>query len=112
MTQIELGPSGRSTTQLGFGCSGLLGVLDRPASLRLLEAVLATLFAKTQQVIVLACRQIGNLHLVHQPKIDLFHPEPAQAALQRVPGLFRHERRLVGSGEGSPNVVNSDRRVA
>ena len=41
MTEVELGPSGRSTTQLGFGCSGLMGALDRPASLRLLEAVFA-----------------------------------------------------------------------
>ena len=42
MQAIQLGPSGRSTPQLGFGCSGLMGALDRPSSLRLLEEVYAS----------------------------------------------------------------------
>ena len=38
MEQIALGQSGRQTTRLGFGCSSLMGALNRRDSLRLLEA--------------------------------------------------------------------------
>jgi D-threo-aldose 1-dehydrogenase len=38
MEQIALGQSGRQTTRLGYGCSSLMGVLNRRDSLRLLEA--------------------------------------------------------------------------
>jgi D-threo-aldose 1-dehydrogenase len=37
MEQIALGQSGRPTTRLGFGCSSLMGALNRRDSLRLLE---------------------------------------------------------------------------
>ncbi len=38
MNTIELGSTGRRTTQLGFGCSGLLASMDRASSRRTLEA--------------------------------------------------------------------------
>jgi D-threo-aldose 1-dehydrogenase len=38
MHLIPLGPAGRSTTQLGFGCSSLMGANGRRASLAMLEA--------------------------------------------------------------------------
>ena len=37
MEQIALGQSGRQTTRLGYGCSSLMGALNRRDSLRLLE---------------------------------------------------------------------------
>ncbi len=37
MEQIALGQTGRQTTRLGFGCSSLMGALNRRDSLRLLE---------------------------------------------------------------------------
>ncbi len=37
MQQIELATTGRQTTRLGFGCSGLMGATNRRDSLRLLE---------------------------------------------------------------------------
>ena len=38
MEQIALGQTGRQTTRLGFGCSSIMGALNRRDSLRLLEA--------------------------------------------------------------------------
>src|ERR1700733_14834627 len=38
MVKIELGTSGRQTTRLGYGCSSLMGMLDRKESLAMLEA--------------------------------------------------------------------------
>jgi D-threo-aldose 1-dehydrogenase len=38
MQTISLGPTGRTTTRLGFGCSSILGVLNRRQSLALLES--------------------------------------------------------------------------
>lgn len=38
MRTIQLGPHGRSTTQLGFGCSSLMGAMGRRASLATLDA--------------------------------------------------------------------------
>jgi D-threo-aldose 1-dehydrogenase len=38
MEQIALGDTGRTTTRLGFGCSSLIGVMGRRASLAILES--------------------------------------------------------------------------
>jgi len=38
METIDLGTTGRTTTRLGYGCSSLMGALDRKQSLALLEA--------------------------------------------------------------------------
>src|SRR5580692_951803 len=38
MEQIPLGDTGRLTTRLGFGCSGLMGATSRRASLAILES--------------------------------------------------------------------------
>lgn len=38
MQTIPLGSTGRTTTRLGFGCSSIMGVLDRRQSLALLES--------------------------------------------------------------------------
>ncbi len=38
MQTISLGPSGRTTTRLGFGCSSVMGVMNRRDSLRMLDA--------------------------------------------------------------------------
>jgi aryl-alcohol dehydrogenase-like predicted oxidoreductase len=38
METIDLGTTGRTTTRLGYGCSSLMGALDRKDSLALLEA--------------------------------------------------------------------------
>ena len=38
MRSIQLGPNGRTTSQLGFGCSSLMGASGKRASLAMLEA--------------------------------------------------------------------------
>jgi D-threo-aldose 1-dehydrogenase len=38
METIDLGTTGRKTSRLGYGCTNLMGAIDRQASLRLLEA--------------------------------------------------------------------------
>ena len=41
MRSIQLGPNGRTTSQLGFGCSSLMGASGKRASLATLEAAFA-----------------------------------------------------------------------